>query len=68
MFIGHFGVAMAAKRLAPKTSRGTFFFAADVVDLLWPILLLLGVEHVRIVPGIARMTPLDFIDYPISQA
>jgi hypothetical protein len=68
MFIGHFGVALAAKKLAPRTSLGTFFFAAQFLDLIWPILLLLGVEHVRIAPGITRMTPLDFYDYPISHS
>lgn len=68
MFIGHFGVAFAAKRLAPKASLGTLLFAADFLDLLWPILLLSGVEHVRIAPGITRMSPLDFNDYPISHS
>ena len=68
MFIGHFGVALAAKKLAPRTSLGTLFFAAQFLDLLWPIFLLLGVEHVRIAPGITRMTPFDFYDYPISHS
>jgi len=68
MFIGHFGAAMAAKRLAPKTSLGTLVFAADFLDLLWPILLLLNVEHVHAAPGITRMSPLDFTDYPISHS
>ncbi len=68
MFIGHFGVALAAKRLAPKTSLGTLIFAADFLDLLWPVLLLLGAEHVRIAPQIMRMATLDFVDYPISHS
>jgi hypothetical protein len=68
MFIGHFGVALAAKKFAPKTSLGTTIFAAEFVDLLWPVLLLLGVEHVAISPGIMRMSPLDFVDYPISHS
>ena len=68
MFIGHFGVGLAAKKLAPRTSLGTLFFAAQFLDLLWPILLLLGLEHVRIAPGITRMSPFDFYDYPISHS
>lgn len=68
MFIGHFGVGLAAKKLAPRTSLGTLFFAAQFLDLLWPILLLLGLEHVRIAPGITRMSPFDFNDYPISHS
>ncbi len=68
MFIGHLGVALAAKKLAPKTSLGTTFAAAQFVDLLWPALILTGVEHVSIVPGITKMTPLDFYDYPVSHS
>jgi drug/metabolite transporter superfamily protein YnfA len=68
MFIGHFGVALAAKRVAPKTSLGTLIFAAQFLDFLWPALLLLGIEHVRIAPGITRASPFDFVDYPISHS
>src|SRR6186997_1593750 len=68
MFIGHFGVAFAAKRPAPRVSLGTLFLAAQFIDLLWPILLLLGVERVRIAPGITTVTPLDFEYYPISHS
>ena len=68
MFIGHFGVALAAKRAAPRASLGTLFLAAQLLDLMWPPLLLAGVEHVRIAPGITRVTPLDFYDYPISHS
>jgi hypothetical protein len=68
VFIGHFGLAFAAKRVAPKTSLGTLIAAAEFVDLLWPAFLLAGVEHVRIAPGITRLTPLDFYDYPVSHS
>lgn len=68
MFIGHFGVGFGAKAAAPRTSLGTLFLAAQFVDLLWPMLLLLGLEHVAIVPGITRVTPLDFDHYPISHS
>ena len=68
MFIGHFGVGLAAKKLAPRASLGTLFFAAQFLDLIWPIFLLLGLEHVRIAPGITRMSPFDFYDYPISHS
>jgi hypothetical protein len=51
MFIGHFGVAFAAKRLAPRTSLASLVVGAQFLDLLWPVFLLLGLEHVRIVPG-----------------
>lgn len=68
MFIGHFGVALAAKKIAPKTSLGVLMLAAQFLDLLWPIFLLLGIEHVEIVPGITKVSPFDFTDYPISHS
>ncbi len=68
MFIGHFGVAFGAKKLAPATSLGTLVLAAQFLDILWPNLLLLGIEEVRIVPGVTRVNPLDFVSYPISHS
>jgi len=64
MFLGHFAMGMAAKKIAPESSLGMLFFAAQFMDLLWPVLLLLGVEHVRLDPGNTAVTPLDFYDYP----
>jgi hypothetical protein len=68
MFLGHFGVGFGAKAAASKTSLGTLFLAAQFVDLLWPSLLLLGLETVEIVPGITVVTPLDFTSYPITHS
>ena len=42
--------------------------AASFVDVLWPLFLLFGFEHVRIDPGNTVVTPLDFYDYPISHS
>jgi hypothetical protein len=68
MFLGHFGVALAAKKVAPKASLGTLVFAAQFADLLWPLLLLAGLEKVRIVPGLLAASPFDFTSYPISHS
>jgi hypothetical protein len=59
---------LGAKKAAPKVSLGTLIMAAQFVDLLWPVFLLLGVEHVRINPGDTAFTPLDFYDYPVSHS
>ena len=64
MFIGHFAVGLAAKRAAPSVSLGTLFVACELVDLIWPVFLLAGVERVRIDPGNTAFTPLDFVSYP----
>lgn len=68
MFIGHFGAGFAAKAAAPRLSLGTLFIAAQFIDLLWPSLLLLGVERVRIEPGATAVTPLVFESYPLSHS
>ncbi len=64
MFLGHIGVAMAAKRAAPRASLGTLVAASIGIDLVWPVLLLAGVERVRISPGDTAVTPLAFEHYP----
>jgi hypothetical protein len=68
MFLGHFGVALAAKRVAPQAPLGLLVLAAQWLDLVWPVLLLAGVEHVRVVPGITTVTPFDFYHYPYSHS
>ena len=68
MFLGHFGLGLAGKRVAPSISLGTLFLAVQWADLLFFILALLGIEHFRIAPGNTRMTPVDFFDYPISHS
>lgn len=68
MFIGHHAVAFAAKKIAPNTSLGTLVAAAQFLDLLWPPLLLTGIEHARIEPGITAVSPLDLYDYPLSHS
>jgi hypothetical protein len=68
MFLGHFGVGFGAKAAAPRSSLGTLFLAAQFVDLLWPTLLVLGLERVEISPGVTRVTPLAFTYYPISHS
>jgi len=68
MFVGHFGVGFAAKRVAPQVSLGSLFLAVEFADGLWPILLLAGIEHVRIVTGLMEASPLDLYDYPWSHS
>jgi membrane-bound metal-dependent hydrolase YbcI (DUF457 family) len=68
MFIGHFGAGLAAKKIDRRPSLGTLFLAAQWVDLLWPLFLLLGWENVKIEPGITAVTPLDFTHYPITHS
>jgi hypothetical protein len=68
MFVGHFAVALAAKKVVPRTSLATLILCAQFLDLIWPLFLLAGIEHVRIDPGNTAVTPLDFYDYPLSHS
>jgi hypothetical protein len=68
MFIGHFALAYGAKKAAPGVSLGWLFLAAQLADLVWPTLVLLGIERVVIAPGITAFTPLDFVSYPYSHS
>jgi hypothetical protein len=68
MFVGHFGLGLAGKAAVPRVSLGTWFLSVQLLDLLWPLFLLAGWEHVRIAPGITRLTPLDFYNYPLTHS
>jgi len=68
MFIGHFGIGFGAKAAAPRVSLGTLFLAAQFLDLLWPTLLMLGIERVNIRSGGTQYPPLDFVYYPYSHS
>lgn len=68
MFIGHFAVGFASKRFAPRTNMAMLISAPMLLDILWPIFLLLGWEQVRIDPGNTRFTPLDLVSYPWSHS
>jgi hypothetical protein len=68
MFIGHYGVGLAAKSLAPKTSLGTLILAALFPDVLWIIFAYAGVEHIAIKPGITAVNALELYDFPFSHS
>jgi membrane-bound metal-dependent hydrolase YbcI (DUF457 family) len=68
MFIGHFGIALGAKKYAPRVSLGMLFLACQLADLLWPSLVLLGIETFAIEPGNTVLTPLSFTHYPYSHS
>ena len=68
MFLGHYGLAFAAKRVAPRASLGTFALATQLLDELWPIFVLVGLERVRVAPGLMAANPLDFEYYPYSHS
>jgi len=66
MFLGHYAVGLAAKKVAPQASLGALIAAPILLDLLWPIFLLVGWEHVTIQPNSNPFLRLAFDFYPIS--
>ena len=68
MFIGHFAVGLAAKKISPRIKLGTLFLASQLIDLIWPLFILLGLEHVRVDPGNTAVVPLDFYNYPFTHS
>jgi hypothetical protein len=68
MFVGHFAVALVAKRATPRLSLPLLFAAVQFLDILWPVFILLGIEHARIVPGLMQASPLDLYDMPYSHS
>ena len=68
MFLGHYALALGAKRAAPTTSLGTLFAATALLDLVWPVLVIAGIERVVIAPGNTAFTPLEFESYPYSHS
>jgi hypothetical protein len=68
MFVGHYGVSFAAKRVAPSIPLWALFIAVQLLDVLWAPFILLGIEKVRIVPGITASNPLDLYYMPYTHS
>ena len=69
MFIGHFAPALLAAAVTPQRPRlGMYFIAAQLVDWAFFALLLLGVENMRVVPGITAMNPMDLYHMPYTHS
>jgi membrane-bound metal-dependent hydrolase YbcI (DUF457 family) len=68
MFIGHFAVGLAAKKASPKLNLGLLFIACQLLDLIWPVLVLIGVEIVSVDSTATVVTPLNFSYYPYSHS
>jgi len=68
MFLGHFALGFAAKKIEPDVSLGTAFAATQLPDILWPVLILTDLESVAIAPGDTAVTPLRFESYPYSHS
>jgi hypothetical protein len=66
MLIGHYGAAFALKSAERKVSLGVLFVATQFVDILWIVLVMAGVEKVRLSPN--TDVPIEFTSYPWSHS
>lgn len=68
MFVGHYGVSFAAKSMNRRIPLWVLFIAVQLLDVFWAPFVLLGIEKVRIVPGITASNPLDLYYMPYTHS
>jgi len=68
MFIGHYGVAFAIKGAEKRIPLWLLFLAVQFVDVLWCVLVLLGVEKARITQEYRGSLPLDLYYMPYTHS
>ena len=68
MFVGHYGVSFAGKKPVPRLSLGALFLAVQLLDILFALFVLLGIEKLRIVPGFTAFNPYDLYWMPYSHS
>ena len=68
LFLGHIGVGFWLKKYIKGVSLGWLFFAALFADLLWALLIIMGVEKAAIVPGTTVVSALVNVSFPLSHS
>src|SRR5579864_3886604 len=68
MFVGHYGPAFAGKALKNPVPLWVLFVAVQLLDVFWAVFVILGIEKVRIIPGITRANPLDLYYMPYTHS
>ncbi len=66
MFIGHYGLAFAAKTAAPRLPLGVCFISVQLLDVLFSLFVFAGIERMRIVPGFTQYNPYDLVFMPYT--
>ena len=68
MFVGHYGVSFMARAANRRIPLWVLFIAVQLLDVIWAPMVLLGVEHLRIVPGITASNPMDLYHMPYTHS
>jgi hypothetical protein len=66
MFIGHYGVALAAKPAQKQIPLWLLFVAVQWLDVVWSVLVMLGIEKLRIVKGFTEANSMDLYYMPYT--
>lgn len=66
MFVGHYGVSLAARAGVGRVPLWVWFIAVQWMDVVWSVLVLLGVEKLHIVPGFTEANALDLYYMPYT--
>jgi hypothetical protein len=66
MFVGHYGVSFAAKPVGNRVPLWVWFIAVQWLDVIWSVLVLMGIEKLRIVPGFTQANALDLYYMPYT--
>jgi hypothetical protein len=68
MFIGHWAPALIAATRKDSPSLPVLFIAAQLVDWAFFLLLMFGIEAMRVTPGISVMNPMDLYHMPYTHS
>jgi hypothetical protein len=68
VFVGHYSVSFAGKAVEKRIPLWVLFIAVQLIDVLWGVFVLLGIEKVRIVPGITASNALDLYYMPYTHS
>ncbi|MGH2474663.1 MAG: hypothetical protein ACRDIL_05310 [Candidatus Limnocylindrales bacterium] len=66
MFVGHYAVSLATRRTSVVLPLWVWFLAVQWLDIVFDVLVLAGVEKLRIVEGFTESNDLDLYYMPFS--
>jgi hypothetical protein len=68
MFVGHYGVSFSARATVVRAPLWVWFIAVQWMDIVWSVMVLLGIEKLRIVPGYTEANALDLYYMPYTHS
>ena len=68
MFVGHYSVAFAIKSDRNRIPLWLLFIAVQFLDYVWAVLVLVGIEKLRVIPGFTAASMLDAYYMPYSHS